>query len=727
MFLLRYPCRFTAGLLLVCALVCCLTYAAGGPEAPPPAEVKATSAQGCSLTFESNVGGRSSFDSRHARLVALYVPANTPPTPFLSPGPFKATFETDLSLRLRDDVTFSLVGAGSVTLSVNGGQLVTGELSETTPLVAKTISLKKGKNRIVLEYRRPVKGDAFARLYWATSDFLPEPIPPHVLSYDAPSKDVRLGARVREGRLLVATLHCIKCHESDKVRNGVASTDEEAALQPSHMPELDADAPSLAEAGARLNETWMARWISNPRAMRPNAIMPKLFHGAGDTAAEARDIAAYLATMGKGEAGGHTKDSPADLVESGGRVFARLRCIACHTLPEHDDDETARGRTPLRHVKAKYKPGTLVAFLKAPEKHYAWTRMPNFKLSDEEAEGLAAFLLSREQKTLKEDPKGKGDATKGEQLVVSSGCLNCHSVSDTAKSVLRAPAFAAIKGNWNKGCLAPDDASRGKAPNFGLSGEQRDAILSFAATDASSLTRDTLGEFAERQIQQLNCVACHPRDDNEDLYARFQNETAELAPNDSEADPGEGTELISPDQTTPMLTWAGEKLRPEWMGKLIAGKQEPGLRPWLRARMTAFPARATHLARGLALQHGFTPVSPPHGPADIEMAKNGMKLSGAAGGFQCIACHGIGEMKPTSVFEAPGINFMYVEQRMRKHYYDRWVIAPMRIHKETKMPSFADQEGKTSIREIYDGDARKQYDAIWHYLLAGEKIRPPEN
>jgi hypothetical protein len=84
-------------------------------------------------------------------------------------------------------------------------------------------------------------------------------------------------------------------------------------------------------------------------------------------------------------------------------------------------------------------------------------------------------------------------------------------------------------------------------------------------------------------------------------------------------------------------------------------------------------------------------------------------------------------MKPTSVFEAPGMNFMYVEQRLRKHYYDRWVIAPMRVHKETKMPAFADQEGKTSIVEFYDGDARKQYDAIWHYLLAGEKIRPPEN
>ena len=111
MFVLRYPCRVAAGVVLLCALVCCLTYAAGMPDAPPLAEVKATSAQGCSLTFESNVGGSSSTDTRHARLVALYVPANTPPTPFLPSGPFKATFETDLSLRLRDDVTFSVVAA----------------------------------------------------------------------------------------------------------------------------------------------------------------------------------------------------------------------------------------------------------------------------------------------------------------------------------------------------------------------------------------------------------------------------------------------------------------------------------------------------------------------------------------------------------------------------------------------------------------------------------------
>jgi hypothetical protein len=43
------------------------------------------------------------------------------------------------------------------------------------------------------------------------------------------------------------------------------------------------------------------------------------------------------------------------------------------------------------------------------------------------------------------------------------------------------------------------------------------------------------------------------------------------------------------------------------------------------------------------------------------------------------------------------------------------------------MPAFADKDGKTSLRETLDGDARKQYQAIYDYLLAGRKVDPPEN
>jgi mono/diheme cytochrome c family protein len=704
--------------MFVFALISCVAHAGERVEAPALLEMKATAAQGCSLTFESKVAGKVVTDARQARLVALYVSDGSPPTPFLPAGPFKARFETDLAMRLRDDVTFSVAGAGRVKVSVNGVAVVEGEMTEKAALLGKTVSVKKGKNRIVLEYASPAKGDSFVRLYWASSDFLAEPVPPEMLSYDASAKDVRGGMQVREGRTMFATLHCGKCHD-----------DEVAAARAGRMPELEADAPSLAEAGARLNEAWLARWISDPRAMRHDATMPRLFRAAeGDVAAEAKDIAAYLVTLGKAEGPKDEEPAEAEIVEAGGRLFAHLRCIGCHTLPDHADEESVKGRTALHYVKSKFRAGALVAFLKAPERHYGWIRMPNFKLSDQEAESLAVFLLSREQKEVEEEGP-KGDAARGKELLVSSGCLNCHSVVDGVKSSLNAANVAGIsKEGWERGCLAEDGASRGKAPDFGFGVEQREALLAFAATDRTSLQRDAVAEVSERQLRALNCVACHPRDDREALCAEFQGETEALASNVvEEGEERADRERISPDQTTPMLTWAGEKLRPGWMEEFISGKVGYELRPWLRARMPAFPRRGKSIARGLAAQHGFSPTDEKRGGADLEMAKNGMKLVGSAGGFQCVACHGVGEMRATSVFEAPAVNFNYAERRLRKHYYDRWVIAPMRIHKETKMPAFADQEGKTSITDIYDGDARKQYDAIWHYLLSGEKIQPPEN
>ena len=65
----------------------------------------------------------------------------------------------------------------------------------------------------------------------------------------------------------------------------------------------------------------------------------------------------------------------------------------CHTLPDKDVGADPN-RVPWRYVKAKYKPAALVEFLKQPEKHFAWIRMPNFRFTDEEAISVAAYLLS---------------------------------------------------------------------------------------------------------------------------------------------------------------------------------------------------------------------------------------------------------------------------------------------------------------------------------------------
>src|SRR5205814_5163303 len=243
-----------------------------------------------------------------------------------------------------------------------------------------------------------------------------------------------------------------------------------------------------------------------------------------------------------------------------------------------------------------------------------------------------------------------------------------------------------------------------------------------------SLHHESLPEFAARQITHLRCTACHTRDNTDDLYPNFDDEVAPLIADGTDDEPaGEGDERISEDQSEPILTWAGEKLKPQWTNKLLLGQLDYKLRPWLRARMPAFPARATLLAHALPLDHGFPPISPPPPAPDDKLVPFGRKLLSKDGGFACTTCHGVGLLKPVGVFEAPGPNLQYVKERLNPHYFARWVYNPLRVHKDTKMPAFADKDGKTSLRETLDGDATKQYQAIYDYLLSGRKVDRPEN
>jgi mono/diheme cytochrome c family protein len=272
--------------------------------------------------------------------------------------------------------------------------------------------------------------------------------------------------------------------------------------------------------------------------------------------------------------------------------------------------------------------------------------------------------------------------------------------------------------------MSSDSARRGNAPDFALTDDQRAALQALGATDFSSLKRDTAGEFAERQIVALNCVACHARDRQDDAWSQLSAEVDAITRNlPPEEEKGESE--ISGDQSRPPLTWVGEKLRPAWMATFIAGELKYKPRPWLAARMPGFPARAKALAEGLAEAHGCPPSQPPPGKPDPQLAEIGKKLASKNGGFSCIQCHGVGEQRALAPFEAPAINFAHVTDRLTREYYDRWVYNPQRVLTGTRMPQFSDSEGKTALKDTLGGDAKKQYDAIWNYLLNGPDITPP--
>jgi mono/diheme cytochrome c family protein len=314
-----------------------------------------------------------------------------------------------------------------------------------------------------------------------------------------------------------------------------------------------------------------------------------------------------------------------------------------------------------------------------------------------------------------------GDAKRGQEFFQSAGCISCHQ-SKLPNQFKAASLTEIAKSDFSRGCVAKSAEARGKAPAFSLDDDQRAALAQLAKTQFASLARDTAAEFAERQITQLNCAACHQRDKTDDTFSQLQSEIDALV---SKLPEEKGNAELGGDQSRPPLTWAGEKLRPEWMAKFIAGDVSYKPRPWLAARMPGFPARAKGIAVGLTQQHGCPSTPPPNVPPDAQLAAEGMKLVNKTGGFSCIQCHSVGGMRALAPFEAPAINFSIVTDRLTKEFYDRWVYNPQRVVPGTRMPQFSGSDGKTALKDSFDGDARKQFDAIWNYLLAGEKITPP--
>lgn len=643
------------------------------------------------LTLTVTGGGKS--DVSLAPNVWLNVPAGQPATPFIAPGKFTAKWEGTVTAELRADFTFHGEFTGRLKVTVGETVALEAEGKGDQPVEGKTVRLNKGANRLVAEYTAPDSGDAMVRLFWSNKETPYNPLP---LTELRPVESAELTASqlVRAGRDLFAEARCVKCHTA-----------------PGGMPELSMDAPSFDGIGSRRNFEWMARWIEYPHAKRefvtndlpgnPVSVvwhedihgkltrpMPRLFWGKESTA-KAEAAAAFLASLKSSAAPPVTKGE----VEVGKALFEKLHCGACHESPEHG--RTAPHQISLKHVNAKFPAGALADFLRHPERHFAWIRMPNFKLSEKEADNLAEFLKSIAAPAQPVPaPVDAAQIALGRKLVTEVGCLNCHSLPGSKSTLVAKPLSELAPDRWDKGCLQDQrPAEPAGVPDFNITAEQRSALRAFAATDRASLTRHTQTDFLTRQSQHLNCRECHGQ------HEGFP-----------------GFEILY------------GKLKPEWAAKFIAGTETWKPRPWLESRMPGFPAYAQNLAEGLSMIHGFGPksVADPK-PAEAEdLVKSGHKLVGSQGGLQCISCHPVNELGATQVFEAPGINLGRSFERLEPSFFRRWLRAPTSLQADSKMPVYFDEEGRSPLPDIQGGDGPKTIQAVWEYLRLGKDMPKPE-
>ncbi len=655
------------------------------------------------------VAGRPEIsDTRRARLAALYVPAGTPPTPFVPAGDFQSTWTGFLKLDLNDTITFSAEGRGVVTLRLNGETVLESKAGPLDKVASQPVPLRRGANRFELVYSSPPGGDAELRLLWSSAQRPPEPVPATVFVRDPTDAALVRGETLREGRRLLAAYRCVKCHEP------------EGPLPAGAMPELATDAPVLDGAGSRFDPAWLVSWLKRPRTIAPDTTMPAcLSLSESDADAEARDLAAFLAEQKTATASATSsvvlKESD---VSAGKALYEQLGCQACHQLPGDAklEDDTRR---PLGHVRAKWRPEALVEFLQAPAKRFAWTPMPDFRLSSAEAASLAACVLSRGD-TPSAGTAG-GDAERGRERFLQLGCANCHTIQDFPKPGLAARLETLAGRDWKTGCLADGPAALGAAPDFGFTGEQREALRAYLQHGLDSLRSDTPAEFAERQIRTLRCTACHARDQETDLWSRLhaaQSVGAASGQAAEDEEDGSGSAGGTVHLGRPDLTYAGEKLRADWMARLFANRLPYKARPESVGRMPGFPAYADGLATGSAHQHGLSSAPTVRPAADAALAATGEKLTHIGEGFGCVSCHDVGTQKALAGADTATINFAFVADRLRPEYFWRYIRDPQRFRPGTMMPTFIGEDGSTPIKGVLDGDATRQFGALWQYLLS---------
>jgi len=426
--------------------------------------------------------------------------------------------------------------------------------------------------------------------------------------------------------------------------------------------------------------------------------MPAILGEGEDAAQVAADITAFLLDQPASASNDTSSNERRSATQNAGAAFFEsLGCIACHHFkPPHEKDEF--NRLSLHFVNAKYPPAALTEFLKKPTAHDAASRMPDFQLSDAEAAALARFVRAESSGEI-QNRVLRGNALRGRKLFGDTGCQQCHSVGK--EHPVRLPTL-----NWKspiaaRGCLAPAEV-RSEAPVHDFSQDQRHALAEFVQNDLTSLRHSNAVETSARLFDRLQCAHCHDRDGQRSHRAWVIAE--------------EGSGKI-PDQL-PQLTWAGEKFRPAWTERLLSGQLDYKSRPWIGARMPAFPLYAATLAHGLAAEHGVDPAERPSHAFDAKLAAIGEKLT-LQTGLDCRQCHAIGKLEPRGDKETKihvGVNFTYIRDRLRRDSYHRFMLDPPRYDINTKMIRLSENRLTTKLKAYFDADAQQQFDAVWHYI-----------
>ena len=217
------------------------------------------------------------------------------------------------------------------------------------------------------------------------------------------------------GSLIDST--CFKCHmDQDRVPGSAKAAEAEDFYEQfgcfgchnaNGYDDLRKVGPSLNNLAAKVpNKDWAYRWIEAPRAFRAKTRMPH-FWGVSNNSepddvpsnhAEIRGTVEYLYAM-SGDI--EYESIPVRGNASRGEKMVRdTGCMGCHVVGNSPEDDALsrqhrrRFGPTLAGIATKTRPEWIYHWLKSPRDYWHETRMPDLRLTDQEAADITAYLMT---------------------------------------------------------------------------------------------------------------------------------------------------------------------------------------------------------------------------------------------------------------------------------------------------------------------------------------------
>lgn len=450
--------------------------------------------------------------------------------------------------------------------------------------------------------------------------------------------------------------------------------------------------PALAHVGSKVRYPWLKKWLKNPTDYLPRTRMPNFSLGESEIEA----IGAFLMTQTDkalrpaGKAAGN--------YDTGERMFKESQCVSCHAV-------NGKGGTmgpDLGKVAEKLTPEYLIEFLRDPRRFQPLTRMPRYRFSQEELQGLAEYISTefrdfeapsapREERPLRSEALLK----EGVRLIRHYGCYGCHDIPGIAGAevgaeltdiglkrkeqldygLTPAPAQQRGLGHWLDLKLKEPRAFRDtlKMPRYDFTEAERRALVTLllSFTDKkvpqefqSPLKREEPGlvlaaGFGEL-VADLNCLSCHS----------MRGRGGTLAPD---------------------LSWEGSQVQPRWLVSFL--RNPDTIRLNLVERMPKFrlsESEATALAGHIQMFLADDSISRltrsyPSWKGD---PSEGKRLYAQRG---CSACHQLGA-EGGSI----GPELTHVGGRLTSGWIFSWLKDPRRYRPDTMEPNHGLSDAEAS-------------------------------